>query len=113
MAENPAAAAMQKSTLESYVTAVTRLITGLQRFTPKDGRAEDAVAVLGTALGILNSEFYPATELQAARDEEAAANAPETVTETVDEAPAPHSPGVDSDGDPLPPFSQMTLPSGN
>lgn len=87
--ENEGANHIQESAREAYVTQIQRIAVSLGRY-EADGRAVDAGRMLMAAIDVLNDGYYVSE-----------AYAPEGVE---------GSPGVDDEGNPLPPFAPMELP---
>lgn len=82
--DNPQAAFIPATTVEAYTFQIRKIVTSLARY-DASRKAQDVAAVLTTAL-LLLSEGESAI------------------------SPIADSPGVDDDGNPLPPFTPMTLP---
>ena len=133
-ADNPNAVYMQRGTVESYIELLRRVAVGLQRF-DDDGRAPDAINCINAAMETLKSAPYRSDKLLSKDAEETFPPVVADVDGDYDEShgtvtvfhgaevftfdenrdvfikKAATSPGVDHEGNPLPPFSEPQLPT--
>lgn len=94
---------LQATQVQSHVEKLQQISTSLKKF-PDDGRATDSIQALDYVIARLSDQPYDAASANVAVTDDL------SLADAALAQASPSSPGVDAEGNPLPPFSPPEFP---